>query len=106
MGGLETFPVNPDGGPTSIFARVGISLISIDQACKNAESEIPDWDFDRLVEESREQWNDILERFQIEDEEADEDTLSLFYSSVRLPLGSHGRPRVLIPLECSCIAHI
>ncbi|TFL02330.1 glycoside hydrolase family 92 protein [Pterulicium gracile] len=82
MGGLETFPVNPDGGPTSIFARVGISLISIDQACKNAESEIPDWDFDRLVEESREQWNDILERFQIEDEEADEDTLSLFYSSL------------------------
>jgi predicted alpha-1,2-mannosidase len=84
MGALETFSRNPNAvnKSTSILARVGISFISIDQACHNAESEIGDWDFNQVVEDSKAQWNDILTRFQVEDEGKDPDTVSLFYSSL------------------------
>ncbi|KAF5349763.1 hypothetical protein D9758_010174 [Tetrapyrgos nigripes] len=44
-GGLLTFPPAPEGTQTKILARVGVSLISSEQACANAEEEIPDFDF-------------------------------------------------------------
>ncbi|KAG1844985.1 hypothetical protein F4604DRAFT_1595819, partial [Suillus subluteus] len=46
MGALLTFPPSPNPVHTTILARVGVSFISSDQACANAESEIPNFDFD------------------------------------------------------------
>lgn len=78
------FPQDTQSGNTSILARVGISLISTAQACANAEEEIHDWDFENVVQQSRDQWSDILERVQVDTNGVDENTTSLLYSSVRL----------------------
>ncbi|CAG8484670.1 7608_t:CDS:2 [Racocetra fulgida] len=48
-----------------IVSRVGISFISDDQACENAESEVPDWDFDKTRDEAVNAWNKELGRIQV-----------------------------------------
>lgn len=69
---------------SSILARVGISLISTDQACANAEEEIPDWDFERVVADSQDMWRDILGRVRVDAGSVDRNTTELLYSSVWL----------------------
>lgn len=46
----------------TLTARVGISFVSADQACRSAEAEIPKPldDFDRLVKEAEEAWEEKL----------------------------------------------
>jgi predicted alpha-1,2-mannosidase len=46
--------------------KVGISYTSVEGARKNLNSELPDWDFDRIVHESREDWNAHLSRIAVE----------------------------------------
>ena len=46
--------------------KVGISYVSIDQARLNMQTELPHWDFDRVVKESREEWNRWLSRIEVE----------------------------------------
>ena len=66
-----------------------MSLISREQACKNAEEEIPDFDFERVHKENRAQWNELLGRIQVDATGVPMDiagftvdTVQLFYSSV------------------------
>ncbi|KAF9448478.1 glycoside hydrolase family 92 protein [Macrolepiota fuliginosa MF-IS2] len=81
LGALFTFSPAP-GGKTTILARVGVSLISSEQACANAEEEIPDFDFERVHTEARAQWNDLLGRAQIDTTGVPKETVQLFYSSL------------------------
>ncbi|KAL1746800.1 glycosyl hydrolase family 92-domain-containing protein [Schizophyllum fasciatum] len=81
MGAMLTWAANPEG-ETSILARVGVSLISSEQACQNAEEEIPDFDFGRVYGMSRAQWNELLGRMQVETTGVPEETVQLFYSSL------------------------
>ncbi|CAG8472044.1 7447_t:CDS:10 [Cetraspora pellucida] len=48
-----------------IVSRVGISFISDDQACESAESEVPDWDFDKAKEDAVNAWNKELGRIKV-----------------------------------------
>lgn len=83
LGALLTFPRNPDPkSTTTILARVGVSFISTDQACSNAESEIPDFDFEATLASSQAQWRDILQRVHVKDDNVDADIVELLYSSV------------------------
>lgn len=50
----------PPGPDPAIFARVGVSFLSTDQACANAEAEIPDWDMDGTVRAAQNAWRDKL----------------------------------------------
>ncbi|OTA61658.1 glycoside hydrolase family 92 protein [Hypoxylon sp. EC38] len=43
-----------------IMARVGLSFISVAQACHNAETEIPDFGFDSVVKASEKAWKEKL----------------------------------------------
>ncbi|KAJ7096562.1 glycosyl hydrolase family 92-domain-containing protein [Mycena belliarum] len=83
-GGLLSFPQDTQSyaGTTTILARIGVSLISTAQACANAESEIPHWDFARVVSDAEEQWRDILGRVRVETEGVDANTVELLYSSL------------------------
>ncbi|KAI5117324.1 hypothetical protein M0805_002339 [Coniferiporia weirii] len=74
---------NPDA-QTTILARVGVSLISADQACANAESEMPDFDFEGVRESARSVWNELLGRFQVDASvgKKQRDNAVLFYSSL------------------------
>jgi putative alpha-1,2-mannosidase len=79
---LLSFPQDTASDTTTILARIGISFISTAQACSNAEEEIPDWDFSRVVSDSQTQWRDILSRVEVGIENVDPDTVTLLYSSV------------------------
>ena len=105
MGALFTFAPNP-AGTTSVLARVGVSLVSADQACANAEQEIPDFDFDKTRAASRAQWSELLGRVQVDTRGVDPETVDLFYSSLYrthlAPADCEWPPRAI---TCSSLAH-
>jgi len=45
--------------------KAGISYTSIENAGSNIQAELPHWNFDQVVQESREEWNEYLSRIQI-----------------------------------------
>lgn len=45
--------------------RYGISFISVEQAKKNLEEEIPKWNFDKIKGDARDRWNEVLGRIQV-----------------------------------------
>ncbi|MEQ6120614.1 GH92 family glycosyl hydrolase [Reichenbachiella sp. MALMAid0571] len=49
-----------------IQMKVGISYVSEAQARLNMDTELPHWDFDRIVTESKDVWNEHLGRIKIE----------------------------------------
>ncbi|MEN7551283.1 GH92 family glycosyl hydrolase [Rapidithrix thailandica] len=53
-------------GQEPVQMKVGISYTSIENARKNLEGELPHWDFDRVVNESRKEWNTMLSRIRVE----------------------------------------
>ncbi|KAL0064619.1 hypothetical protein AAF712_008445 [Marasmius tenuissimus] len=81
LGALFAFN-RASSGPTKILARVGVSFISSQQACTNAEEDIPDFDFDRVHQEGRAQWNELLGRIQVDTTDVAKETVQLFYSSL------------------------
>ncbi|PIL28599.1 hypothetical protein GSI_08641 [Ganoderma sinense ZZ0214-1] len=70
------------GGETGIYVRVGVSFISPERACANAEEDIPGWDFEGVRAATRRAWNELLGRVQVETEGVDDETVTLFYSSL------------------------
>ncbi len=62
-----------------IMVKVAISATSTDNALKNLEAEIPDWDFQRVRQETRDKWNRELNKIQIEGSQEEKET---FYSSM------------------------
>jgi len=65
--GVETLPAGawtrfnkPSNSSSGILARVGISFISVDQACSNARNEIPDFDFQGVRNAATQAWADHL----------------------------------------------
>lgn len=71
-----------ESGRYPVYARVGISMISSEQACKNAESEIPDFDFQRLIRESRDAWKHKMLPIKIETTGVDKSMVTNFYSGI------------------------
>lgn len=49
-----------------LLMKVGISYTSVEGARKNLNAEVEHWDFDRVVRESKEDWNAHLSRIQVE----------------------------------------
>ena len=92
-GGWIRFEPNADGDETVVHARMGISYVSVDQACRNAENDIPtsnfsssnqsDWNMDALVEETQSQWRQKLSPITIKSGEGvSKDLLTSFYSAM------------------------
>ena len=46
--------------------RYGISFVSIKQAKKNLEEQIPTWNFDKIKQAARDRWNEVLGQIQVE----------------------------------------
>ena len=49
-----------------IIMKVGISYTSIENAAINMEKELPHWDFDKVVSDSKTEWNNLLGRIKVE----------------------------------------
>ncbi|KAJ7594497.1 glycoside hydrolase family 92 protein, partial [Mycena floridula] len=56
-----------DGEPSTIILRVGVSFVSADQACQNAESEIGSSSFEDIMAQSQALWNERLHKIEIDD---------------------------------------
>lgn len=60
--------------------RIGSSFISLDQARENLSREISGWDFDRVVNVNRSEWNHYLDRVQLSGVSADQ--RAIFYTAL------------------------
>lgn len=59
-----------------------MSFISEDQACSNAEKEIPDYDFDSVHSAAVEAWKQKLSPIRVSREGINETLLTNFYSGI------------------------
>jgi len=63
-----------------VDVRVGTSFISVDQARKNLEAEVPGWDFEATRSALRKIWNEKLDRVAIDGATADQ--RAIFYTGL------------------------
>ena len=56
----------PESSKNQIQFKYGISYISLDQAKKNLEREIPDWNFEKVKSTAREKWSKVMNQIQVE----------------------------------------
>ncbi|WP_308991314.1 GH92 family glycosyl hydrolase [Mariniflexile litorale] len=49
-----------------VLMKVGISYTSIENANNNIQEELPHWNFDKIVSDSKTEWNHLLSRIKIE----------------------------------------
>ncbi|CAG8494514.1 17430_t:CDS:10 [Gigaspora margarita] len=64
-----------------ITSRVGISFLSADQACKSAQEEVPNFDFEKTRELAVNAWETELSKIRV-DGEVRSDLKTIFYSSL------------------------
>jgi putative alpha-1,2-mannosidase len=81
-GGLLSFSFPANTSARVVLARFGVSFISMDQACSNAENEIPAWDFDSVMNASVAKWENVLSRVEIDTKKENSTIVELLYSSV------------------------
>jgi putative alpha-1,2-mannosidase len=70
------------GDPTQVIIRVGISFLSEQQACANAESEIGTATFNEIQAQSKALWNERLSRIEIDVPHTPPNVTELLYSSL------------------------
>jgi putative alpha-1,2-mannosidase len=78
-GGFVRFSENPADG---ILARIAVSYISSEQACSNAEAEIPEFDFDATQTTAESAWREKLSPIAISSEGVDSSLVTNFYSGI------------------------
>ncbi|VUC30410.1 unnamed protein product [Clonostachys rosea] len=66
----------------SVLARVGLSFFSTSQACKNAESEIQDFDFEGTKQIAEEAWRAKLAPVSVDDTGLDNSIRRIFWSGL------------------------
>jgi predicted alpha-1,2-mannosidase len=55
--------------------KMGVSFVSLEQARKNLESEIPDWNFEKVKDEGRRKWNEALSKIEVRGGSIDQKTV-------------------------------
>jgi predicted alpha-1,2-mannosidase len=82
-GAYVSFDLRP--GET-VQARIGGSFTSLTEAHRNLQSEIPGWDFEKVVAETRDKWNSALNRISVDTDSAHKHILyTAMYHSMLLP---------------------
>ncbi|ORY62663.1 glycoside hydrolase family 92 protein [Pseudomassariella vexata] len=65
-----------------VLARVGLSFISVDKACRNAENEIPGFAFEEVVKAAEDVWRDKLRVVHADHHGMHDDLLKTFWSGL------------------------
>jgi putative alpha-1,2-mannosidase len=71
-----------DEGAKEVSVRVGVSLMNIDQACYNAESEIPKFDFENTKKAAEDAWRKKLGVVEVKTGGANETMQKVFWSGL------------------------
>lgn len=62
----KNYLVNLDlSGSKQLLMKVAISYTSVENAAENLQTEIPDWNFDGIVQDSKNEWNRMLGRIEV-----------------------------------------
>jgi len=77
VGALVSFSTKKD---EEVLVKVGVSFIDMEQAKKNLENEVSDWNFEKIKTTARKIWNDALGKIKIEGGTEKERTV--FYSAL------------------------
>lgn len=72
----------PNNTANQILARVGVSFMSQNQACSNAEKEIPNFDFNATYDTARQAWADALGVVDIVPGSVGSDFQTIFWSGL------------------------
>ena len=64
--GHSRLKISTEEGKNVLEFRYAISYISVEQARKNLQEEIPGWDFDKVKTAARDRWNEVLGRIKVE----------------------------------------
>lgn len=67
-------------GNDEVYVKIGLSHVSPEGAERNLVAEVPHWDFDRLHQESRQEWANLLGRIRISSREPE--VLTNFYTAL------------------------
>jgi predicted alpha-1,2-mannosidase len=78
-GGFIRFKTSPAEG---LLARIAVSLIDSEQACQSAESEIPDFAFDKTYQSAQEAWREKLSPISINSTGVDPSMVTNFHSGI------------------------
>ncbi|TFY63838.1 hypothetical protein EVG20_g6155 [Dentipellis fragilis] len=70
------------GEPEEVTIRVGVSFVSVNQACSNAENEIGSSSFDDILTQSKALWNAKLSKVEIDVPNTPPNVTELLYSSL------------------------
>lgn len=62
----KNFVLNLSSFADALLMKVGISYTSFDNASNNIQTELPHWDFNKTVEDSKQEWEGLLGRIKIE----------------------------------------
>jgi putative alpha-1,2-mannosidase len=71
-----------DGNPEVVNIRVGVSFVSVDQACSNAESEVGSSSFEDIVNKSKALWQEKLSKIEIDVTNTPANITEMLYSSL------------------------
>lgn len=71
-----------DNEPSTVLIRVGVSFVSEDQACANAESEIGSSTFEEVWDASKSLWNERLSKIEIDVPNTPPNVTEMLYSSL------------------------
>lgn len=63
-----------------VFVKVGVSAVDVEGARNNVETEIPDWDFNKVRTDARKSWNDYLSKIDITTDNKEDKTT--FYTAL------------------------
>lgn len=77
MGAYISFETKED---EVVNVKVATSFISLEQAFQNLSIEIPDWNFDKLTQKTRDVWQENLSRIKVSG--CTEDQKSIFYTAM------------------------
>lgn len=85
--------MNPSPQDNSVLIRFGVSFLNSEQACSNAETEVPSvkpskkssaqWDWNSVQGTSQGLWENVLQRIEIDTKKENSTVVELLYSSVR-----------------------
>lgn len=67
------------------MVKIGISSVSSGNALLNLDNEIPDWDFNKVVNETRAKWNNEMQKMTIEGTQEEKETFILHFITACLP---------------------
>jgi putative alpha-1,2-mannosidase len=65
-----------------ILVRVGLSFISNEHACRNAEKEIPNFDFEATLAAAEKEWEEKMSVISVDPTRADEELLTVFWTGI------------------------